>query len=77
MVVPKHYATLESVAPSPDTETMSAPEHRYGDHIEIDCYTTGTDDKRWYRLRNGYFMPGSEVFPLPLGGTKAPPCPEE
>jgi hypothetical protein len=74
VVIPKHLSALESVAPQPRTETMTMPEHQYGDQVEVTCHTPGSDGQRWYQLADGYFMPDKELEPLPLTDAEAPPC---
>ena len=65
VVNPHDYSVLESVAPTANTETTTAPAHAYGEHLRVICQTTDASKKHWYELADGNFLPAKELVPPP------------
>ncbi len=73
VVVPKNPVAMQYAFPGPRHETTSSPVLGYGEHVEVDCYLEGYDEKPWLALANGNFLPAHELVPAE-GSTDEPPA---
>jgi hypothetical protein len=74
VVVPKKVVAVQYAFPGPRHESTSSSLFGYGEHVEVDCYLQGYDEKPWLALANGNFMPADELTPAELSGEEAPSC---
>jgi hypothetical protein len=65
---------FESVAPAPKTEIIALGQHPYGDQVQVSCSTIGANEKRWYRLVDGNFMPAHQLVRAPFSDGTPPSC---
>jgi hypothetical protein len=73
VVVPKNVVAIQYAFPGPRHESTSSPVLGYGDHVEVDCYLQGYDNRPWLALTNGNFMPAGELTPAELSSDDPPP----
>jgi hypothetical protein len=74
VVVPEKPVAIQYAFPGPGHESRSAPVLGYGDHVEVECYLLGYDNKPWLALTNGNFLPSGEVTPAELSSGEPPSC---
>lgn len=74
VVIPKDVVTVESAFPGPRREARDSGLYGYGEHVWVRCGAIGYDDKVWYALSNGNFMPGDELVPAALTDEEPPSC---
>lgn len=74
VVIPAKVVAIQYAFPGPHHESTSSSLFGYGEHVEVDCYLQGYDDKPWMALANGNFMPADELTPAELSGEEAPSC---